>query len=649
LKTVPVKRSDCKETPSTETEMGTRFDRGFDRRGGGFGGRGGRGGNMGRPSGMGRPGGMGRGGRDGFSSRGGGGGKHNDLGKMLRKPKWNLSELPEFQKNFYREHPNVQNRTIQEIDDYRQGKEITIFGRNVPKPVFTFEEAGFPEYVMGEIRKEGFVEPTPIQAQGFSVALSGRDFVGIARTGSGKTLSFILPAIVHINAQPLLRPGDGPIVLVLCPTRELAQQVQHVAAQFGKTSKIKSTCVYGGASRGPQIRDLEKGCEIVIATPGRLIDLIEARKTNLRRVTYLVLDEADRMLDMGFEPQIRKIVDQIRPDRQTLMWSATWPKEVKGLADDFLSDNVQVNVGKLTLHANHNILQIIDVCDEYEKERKLSRLLEEIMSADKENKILVFAETKKKTDEITRRLRREGWPAMCIHGDKSQPERDWVLKEFRDGKAPVLIATDVASRGLDIKDVNFVINYDFPNSAEDYVHRIGRTARADKSGTAYTFFTQGDSKAAGELIDVLVDAHQEVPEKLRSFASSALARGAKRSRYRTGGPGPRGFDKSSSFGPPSSHKFVGGHDLRAGQKRPYSESQGGPPNKQSYGGGRQAPPPPPPSRPPQKNIQQTSFNAYNQSNGSWGSQPAQHQPYGAWDQRDKQPYQQQNGPYSYGY
>ncbi|XP_065065490.1 uncharacterized protein LOC135691545 isoform X1 [Rhopilema esculentum] len=628
--------------------MGSRFDRSFDKRGGGYGGGGGSYGGRGR----GRGGGSGRG-RDSYGSRSSfdSGSKFDGPGKTLRKPKWNLSELSEFEKNFYREHINVQNRTTQEIEAYRAEKEITVIGRNVPKPVFTFEEAGFPEYVMGEIRKEGFVEPTAIQAQGFSVALSGRDFVGIARTGSGKTLSFILPAIVHINAQPLLRPGDGPVVLVLCPTRELAQQVQLVAAQFGRTSKLKSTCVYGGASRGPQIRDLERGVEIVIATPGRLIDLIEARKTNLRRVTYLVLDEADRMLDMGFEPQIRKIVDQIRPDRQTLMWSATWPKDVKSLADDFLTDNVQVNVGKLTLHANYNILQIVDVCEEYEKEKKLSRLLEEIMSDDKENKILVFAETKKKTDEITRRLRRDGWPAMCIHGDKSQPERDWVLKEFRDGKAPVLIATDVASRGLDIKDINFVINYDFPNSAEDYVHRIGRTARADKSGTAYTFFTAGDSKTAQELIDVLQDASQEVPDRLRSLASSMQARGAKRSRYRNSGGGGRGFDRGSSFGGATSHKYVGGHDLRAGQKRSYSGSQSGPPAKQAYGSSR--PPPPPPSRPPQKTQQyqsgQSSYGSYNQSqsNGSWSSQSSQ-QNYGSWNQGDKGQ-QNQNSQYSYGY
>ncbi|XP_015338043.2 probable ATP-dependent RNA helicase DDX17 [Marmota marmota marmota] len=300
---------------------------------------------------------------------------------------------------------------------------------------------------MDVLMDQHFTEPTPIQCQGFPLALSGRDMVGIAQTGSGKTLAYLLPAIVHINHQPYLERGDGPICLVLAPTRELAQQVQQVADDYGKCSRLKSTCIYGGAPKGPQIRDLERGVEICIATPGRLIDFLESGKTNLRRCTYLVLDEADRMLDMGFEPQIRKIVDQIRPDRQTLMWSATWPKEVRQLAEDFLRDYTQINVGNLELSANHNILQIVDVCMESEKDHKLIQLMEEIM-AEKENKTIIFVETKRRCDDLTRRMRRDGWPAMCIHGDKSQPERDWVLNEFRSGKAPILIATDVASRGL---------------------------------------------------------------------------------------------------------------------------------------------------------------------------------------------------------
>ncbi|XP_060774904.1 probable ATP-dependent RNA helicase DDX17 isoform X1 [Neoarius graeffei] len=457
--------------------------------------------------------------------------KFGNPGDRLRKKKWDLSELPKFEKNFYSEHPEIQRMNPYELEEFRRKKEITVRGSGCPKPVPNFHQAQFPQYVMDVLLQQNFKEPTAIQAQGFPLALSGRDMVGIAQTGSGKTLAYLLPAIVHINHQPYLERGDGPICLVLAPTRELAQQVQQVAYDYGKSSRIKSTCVYGGAPKGPQIRDLERGVEICIATPGRLIDFLEAGKTNLRRCTYLVLDEADRMLDMGFEPQIRKIVDQIRPDRQTLMWSATWPKEVRQLAEDFLHDYIQINIGALELSANHNILQIVDVCMESEKDNKLIQLMEEIM-AEKENKTIIFVETKKRCDELTRRMRRDGWPAMCIHGDKSQPERDWVLSEFRSGKAPILIATDVASRGLDVEDVKFVINYDYPNSSEDYVHRIGRTARSTNKGTAYTFFTPGNLRQARDLVRVLEEARQAINPKLLQLVDSGRGSGGGRMRYR---------------------------------------------------------------------------------------------------------------------
>lgn len=561
---------------SLPSSFGKRYDRGDDRRGGsgGYGG-GSRGGY----------GGSGRGGRGG--GRGGGGGgkfKDNQAGSSLRKPRWDMNSLPRFEKNFYREHPNVQARTMEMIDDYRKKRDITTNGRNCPKPCQSFEECALPDYVANTIKRLNFTEPTPIQSQGFSVALSGRDLVGIAQTGSGKTISFMLPACVHIHHQEPLRHGDGPIVLVLCPTRELAIQCQTVASEFGKTSCVRSTVIYGGASKGPQIRDLERGSEIVVATPGRLIDLLEMRKLSLSRVTYMVLDEADRMLDMGFEPQIRKIFDQIRPDRQVLMWSATWPKEVRKLAEDFLKDYIQINIGTINIHANHNILQIVDVCQEFEKEKKLVKLLEEIMG-EKENKTIIFCETKRKTDDITRQLRRDGWPAMCIHGDKSQPEREWVLKEFRSGKSPILIATDVASRGLDIPDINFVVNFDYPNSGEDYIHRIGRTARAERTGTAYTFFTAANGKNAAELVSVMEEAGQVVPPKLADLAKSTYG-GRKRARYSSesddhGGKRHAGSSRGSGFSSRSGHSGGYGGSRGGGRSGP---SSGGS-RSGGYGGG----------------------------------------------------------------
>ena len=350
-----------------------------------------------------------------------------------------------------------------------------------------------------------------------------------------------------MNHQPYLERGDGPIVLVLAPTRELAQQIQEVAQEFGRTSRIKNTCVFGGAPKGPQLRDLEHGCEIVIATPGRLIDFLEMGKTNLRRCTYLCLDEADRMLDMGFEPQIRKIVEQIRPDRQVLMWSATWPKEVRKLAEDFLHDYVHINIGAHSLHANHDILQIVDVCDEHQKEQKLSRLLDEI-GAEQTNKILIFVETKRKADELTRLMRRDGYPAMCIHGDKQQKERDWVLGEFKQGATMILVATDVAARGLDVDDVKFVINYDYPNNSEDYIHRIGRTGRKGRTGTAYTLFTPTNSAKAKDLCDVLMEAKQVVNPKLQELAQCAGFGSRNRGFNRYGGGGRGGGGRRGGGG-----------------------------------------------------------------------------------------------------
>ncbi|GKZ98363.1 ATP-dependent RNA helicase dbp2 [Aspergillus niger] len=457
-------------------------------------------------------GGGGYGGRGGGAG-GAGGDRMSNLGAGLKKQEWDLDSLPKFEKSFYKEHADVAERSQRDVDEFRKKHEMAVQGRNVPRPVETFDEAGFPQYVLSEVKAQGFDRPTAIQSQGWPMALSGRDVVGIAETGSGKTLTYCLPAIVHINAQPLLAPGDGPIVLILAPTRELAVQIQAEISKFGKSSRIRNTCVYGGVPKGPQIRDLSRGVEVCIATPGRLIDMLEAGRTNLRRVTYLVLDEADRMLDMGFEPQIRKIISQIRPDRQTCMWSATWPKEVRQLASDFLNDYIQVNIGSMDLSANHRITQIVEVVSDFEKRDKMIKHLEKIME-NRANKCLIFTGTKRIADEITRFLRQDGWPALSIHGDKQQQERDWVLNEFKTGKSPIMVATDVASRGIDVRDITHVLNYDYPNNSEDYVHRIGRTGRAGAKGTAITFFTTDNSKQARDLVTILTEAKQQIDPRL---------------------------------------------------------------------------------------------------------------------------------------
>ncbi|KAI7870385.1 P-loop containing nucleoside triphosphate hydrolase protein [Spinellus fusiger] len=467
----------------------------------------------------------------------GGGDRMGQLGSGLKDIDWQQAALPKFEKNFYTEHPDVALRSPDEVTSMRTFANMTVTGYNVPKPLKTFEEANFPSYVMKELAQLGFSSPTPIQCQGWPMALSGRDVVGVAETGSGKTLAYTLPAIVHINAQPLLEPGDGPIVLVLAPTRELAVQIQSECTKFGSSSRIKNTCLYGGTPRGPQMRDLQRGAEIVIATPGRLIDMLESGKTNLRRVTYLVLDEADRMLDMGFEPQIRKIVNQIRPDRQTLMWSATWPKSVQRLAEEYIKDYIQVTVGSLSLSASQNVTQIVEVCAEQEKRGKLITQLERIMDEpENERKTIIFTSTKRTADEITRFLRQDGFPALAIHGDKQQNERDWVLNQFRSGGHPIMVATDVASRGIDVKDVKYVINYDFPTNIEDYVHRVGRTGRGGCLGSSFTFFTADNARQARDLVGILSETKQMIDPRLQMMAANGGGGGGGR-RYGGGGGG----------------------------------------------------------------------------------------------------------------
>uniref|UniRef100_A0A0E0C3F5 RNA helicase n=1 Tax=Oryza meridionalis TaxID=40149 RepID=A0A0E0C3F5_9ORYZ len=332
------------------------------------------------------------------------------------------------------------------------------------------------------IQRAGFSSPTPIQAQSWPIALQCQDVVAIAKTGSGKTLGYLLPGFMHIKRLQN-NPRSGPTVLVLAPTRELATQILEEAVKFGRSSRISST-----------------------------------------------VNEADRMLDMGFEPQIRKIVKEIPPRRQTLMYTATWPKEVRRIAEDLLVHPVQVTIGSVDeLVANSAITQNVELITPSEKLRRLEQILR---SQDSGSKVLIFCTTKRMCDQLARTLTRQ-FGASAIHGDKSQSEREKVLSHFRSGRSPILVATDVAARGLDIKDIRVVINYDFPTGIEDYVHRIGRTGRAGATGVAYTFFCDQDSKYAADLIKILEGANQRVPRDLADMASRGGRGGRKRNRWAT--------------------------------------------------------------------------------------------------------------------
>ncbi|XP_024381062.1 ATP-dependent RNA helicase-like protein DB10 [Physcomitrium patens] len=439
----------------------------------------------------------------------------------------------------YYKRPRVEayaNVPTSDIDSYRKLHEVSALGENVPAPFLSFEAVGLPPDMLREIQAAGFKSPTPIQAQSWPIAMQNRDIVAIAKTGSGKTLGYLIPAFLHLERH---RNNSrlGPSVLVIAPTRELATQIQEECVKFGRSSRITSTCVYGGAPKGPQLRDIERGADIVIATPGRLNDFLEVKKISLRQVSYLVLDEADRMLDMGFEPQIRKIVNEILSRRQTLMYTATWPKEVRKIAGDLLINPVQVNIGNTDeLSANKSITQHVEVVVPYEKQRRLEQILR---SQEPGSKIIVFCSTKRMCDMLSRNLGRD-FGAAAIHGDKSQSERDFVLSQFRTGRTPILVATDVAARGLDIKDIRVVVNYDFPTGVEDYVHRIGRTGRAGATGLAYTFFSEQDGKYAKELIKVLEGANQKVPQELKDIASRGGGMFKSRTGNRWGGDSGKG-------------------------------------------------------------------------------------------------------------
>lgn len=413
--------------------------------------------------------------------------------------------------------------------DYRKKHDLTVTGDGVPDPFQTFEAAGFPRDILDEIKRAGFQYPTPIQSQAWPVALTGRDLVAIAKTGSGKTCGFLLPGLMHIKATRK-DARYGPTVLVLAPTRELAMQIKQEADKFGRTAGVRNTCVYGGAPKHAQLRDLQYGVEIVIATPGRLNDFLESNQVRLGQVSYLVLDEADRMLDMGFEPQIQKIVRTIPRQRQTLFFSATWPREVKSIAAQFVThQTVHIFVGGVEekLVANKAITQYVYCIESFAKNAKLQEI---IRSKPAGTRIIIFCSTKRMCDQLSYTIGRE-FRAAAIHGDKKQSERDYVLAAFKEGRMPILVATDVAARGLDIPNVAAVINYDFPNGVEDYIHRIGRTGRAGATGEAHTFFASGDAKYARELCQVMTEAGQMVSPELQGMAARGGFGGGGRNRW----------------------------------------------------------------------------------------------------------------------
>ncbi|XVF69776.1 hypothetical protein PTKIN_Ptkin11bG0109100 [Pterospermum kingtungense] len=456
-------------------------------------------------------------------------------------------------------------------------------GDNVPPPVNTFAEIDLGEALNLNIRRCKYVKPTPVQRYAIPISLAGRDLMACAQTGSGKTAAFCFPIISGImRGQVPQRPLRGartvyPLGLILSPTRELSMQIHEEARKFSYQTGVKVVVAYGGAPINQQLRELERGVDILVATPGRLVDLLERARVSLQMIRYLALDEADRMLDMGFEPQIRKIVEQMDMPppgvRQTMLFSATFPKEIQRLASDFLSNYIFLAVGRVG-SSTDLIVQRVEFVHESDKRSHLMDLLHAQRANGVQGKqalTLVFVETKKGADSLEHWLCMNGFPATTIHGDRSQQEREQALRSFKSGATPILVATDVAARGLDIPHVAHVVNFDLPNDIDDYVHRIGRTGRAGKTGLATAFFNDNNASLARSLADLMQEANQEVPAWLTRYAARSFGG---RSRRPAGGRfDGRDFRRDSSFNRGGSDYYGGGNSSGA-----YSASGG-------YGGG----------------------------------------------------------------
>ncbi|XP_074705566.1 ATP-dependent RNA helicase DDX42 isoform X2 [Strix aluco] len=424
-------------------------------------------------------------------------------------------EYPPFEKNFYDEHEEITSLTPQQVVELRHKLNLRVSGAAPPRPGSSFAHFGFDEQLMHQIRKSEYTQPTPIQCQGVPVALSGRDMIGIAKTGSGKTAAFIWPMLIHIMDQKELEPGDGPIAVIVCPTRELCQQIHSECKRFGKAYNLRSVAVYGGGSMWEQAKALQEGAEIVVCTPGRLIDHVKKKATNLQRVTYLVFDEADRMFDMGFEYQVRSVASHVRPDRQTLLFSATFRKKIEKLARDILIDPIRVVQGDIG-EANEDVTQIVEIFPSGpSKWNWLTRRLVEFTSS---GSVLLFVTKKANAEELANNLKQEDHNLGLLHGDMDQSERNKVISEFKKKGIPILVATDVAARGLDIPSIKTVINYDVARDIDTHTHRIGRTGRAGEKGVAYTLLTPKDSNFAGDLVRNLEGANQHVSKELLDLA-----------------------------------------------------------------------------------------------------------------------------------
>jgi superfamily II DNA/RNA helicase len=381
-------------------------------------------------------------------------------------------------------------------------------------PAVRFEDFGLSPDILCALADQGYVHPTPIQAQAIPIVLQGRDVMGAAQTGTGKTAGFSLPIIQLLlaHASSSASPARHPVrALILTPTRELADQVADNVKAYSRHTPLRSTVVFGGMDMAPQTAALRAGVEILIATPGRLLDHVQQKTLNLSQTQILVMDEADRMLDMGFLPDLQRIINLLPKERQNLMFSATFSPEIKKLANSFLKNPVTIEVARSNATAD-NVTQVLYKVDEEAKRDAIAH----IIRARDLKQVLVFSNTKIGASRLSRHLEKEGVKAAAIHGDKTQGERMAALESFKQGGIEVLVATDVAARGLDIAELPCVINFDLPYNAEDYVHRIGRTGRAGASGDAISLYTDKDARLLADIEKLIKQTIAHLP--LTGFA-----------------------------------------------------------------------------------------------------------------------------------
>ncbi|XP_071317608.1 probable ATP-dependent RNA helicase DDX46 isoform X1 [Trachinotus anak] len=440
--------------------------------------------------------------------------------KILEPVDHGKIEYESYRKNFYVEVPELAKMTTEEVNALRLDLEgITVKGKGCPKPIKTWVQCGVSMKILNALKKHSYEKPTPIQAQAIPAIMSGRDLIGIAKTGSGKTIAFLLPMFRHIMDQRPLEESEGPISVIMTPTRELALQITKECKKFSKPLGLRVVCVYGGTGISEQIAELKRGAEIIVCTPGRMIDMLGAnsgRVTNLRRVTYVVLDEADRMFDMGFEPQVMRIVDNVRPDRQTVMFSATFPRAMEALARRILSKPIEVQVGGRSVVCS-DVEQHVLVIDE---DKKFLKLLEILGHYQEKGSVIIFVDKQEHADGLLKDLMKASYPCMSLHGGIDQYDRDSIINDFKNGACRLMVATSVAARGLDVKQLILVVNYNCPNHYEDYVHRAGRTGRAGNKGYAYTFITEDQVRYAGDIIKALELSGSPVPPELEQLWAS---------------------------------------------------------------------------------------------------------------------------------